>query len=257
MLYRLLGTTGLRVSEIGLGCAGYWGKKIFDEAEAVRLVHVAVDHGLTFFDTGPSYSGGNAEPRLGRALAGIKNKNDLVVATKAGTRISAHGKLYKEWSASGVRSSVEESIVQLKLDVLPMLQLHGPAINDLTDDLLETLTRLKDEGKIRHLSVNSHDTDVIEYVMTLPQFGAVMIDYNILRPEREVILKKLGTQGVGVLAASSRSHRRNRNASQPRTPVPRSKSVIQRKRPMSPHSGKRPTILLPSASCCLTMRSGC
>jgi aryl-alcohol dehydrogenase-like predicted oxidoreductase len=200
MLYRLLGTTGLRVSEIGLGCAGYWGKKIFDEAEAVRLVHVAVDHGLTFFDTGPSYSGGNAEPRLGRALAGIKNKNDLVVATKAGTRISAHGKLYKEWSASGVRSSVEESIVRLKLDVLPMLQLHGPAINDLTDDLLETLTRLKDEGKIRHLSVNSHDTDVIEYVMTLPQFGAVMIDYNILRPEREVILKKLGTQGMGVLA---------------------------------------------------------
>ena len=213
MLYRSLGATGLRVSEVGLGCASYWGKKIFDEAEAVRLVHAAVDHGVTFFDTGASYSGGNAEPRLGRALAGIRNKNDLIVATKAGSRVNAEGKRYEDFSPSGVRSTVEESIVRLNLDTLPILQLHGPKIANLTDDLLETLTRLKDEGKIRHLSVNSFDTDVIEYVMTLPLFGLVMIDYNVLRPEREVVLKKLGGQRMGVLAGMALAgglYRKNR-----------------------------------------------
>jgi aryl-alcohol dehydrogenase-like predicted oxidoreductase len=89
MLNRRLGRTGLRISEIGLGCASFWGKKIFSETDAVRLVHTAADNGVTFFDTGSSYSGGNAEPRLGRALAGLKNKNDLIVATKAGTRLGA------------------------------------------------------------------------------------------------------------------------------------------------------------------------
>jgi aryl-alcohol dehydrogenase-like predicted oxidoreductase len=83
MLYRPLGMTGLRVSEIGLGCASYWGKKIFSEAEAIRIVHAAADYGVTFFDAGASYSVGNAEPRLGRALSGLKNKHDPVVATKS------------------------------------------------------------------------------------------------------------------------------------------------------------------------------
>jgi aryl-alcohol dehydrogenase-like predicted oxidoreductase len=200
MLYRLLGRTGLRVSEIGLGCASFWGKRIFNESDAIRLVHTATEQGVTFFDTGSSYSGGNAEPRLGRALAGLKNKADLVVATKVGTRLGSWGKTYKDWSPASVRSSVEESLRRLGLDVIPLLQLHGPQITDLTDGLLETLERLRAEGKIRHLSVNSFDMTVIAHVMTLPNFAAVMIDYNILRPERAEIIKQLAARGFGIQA---------------------------------------------------------
>jgi len=200
MLYRLLGRTGLRVSEIGLGCASFWGKRIFNETDAIRLVHAAVEHGVNFFDTGPSYSGGNAEPRLGRALADLTNKSDLVVATKAGTRLGNWGRAYKDWSPAFVRSSVEESLRRLRLDVIPLLQLHGPQIADLTGGLLATLERLKEDGKIRHLSVNSFDMPVIEHVMRLPDFAAVMIDYNILRPERAAIIKALAARGIGILA---------------------------------------------------------
>jgi 1-deoxyxylulose-5-phosphate synthase len=200
MLYRRLGRTGLRVSEIGLGCASFWGKRIFNERQAIRLVHAAADHGVTFFDTGPSYSGGNAEPRLGRALAGLKNKSDLVIATKVGTRLGARGRAYKDWSPSAVRDSVEQSLRRLNLDTIPLLQLHGPEVADLTDSLLGTLDRLKDEGKIRHLSVNSFDMTVIAHVMTLPNFGAVMIDYNILRPERAAIIDALAARDIGILA---------------------------------------------------------
>ena len=201
MLYRRLGRTGLRVSEIGLGCASFWGKQIFDETQAIRLVHAAAEHGVTFFDTGPSYSGGNAEPRLGRALASLPNKNnDLVVATKVGTRLGSWGRAYKDWSPAGVRGSVEDSLRRLKLDAIALLQLHGPDVSDLTEDLLGVLARLKQDGKVRHLSVNSFDMDIIAHVMTLPHFGAVMIDYNILRAQHAAIIKQLAARDLGILA---------------------------------------------------------
>lgn len=200
MLYRRLGRTGLRISEIGLGCASFWGKRIFNEADAIGLVHAAADNGVTFFDTGSSYSGGNAEPQLGRALAGLKNRNDLIVATKAGTRLGKLGRLYKDWSPASVRLSVERSLRRLQLDAIPLLQLHGPQIEHLTDALLDTLLRMKAEGKIRHLGVNSFDMPVVEHVMTLPAFETVMIDYNILRPERAAIIEKLAARDLGILA---------------------------------------------------------
>src|SRR5947208_11232990 len=116
MQYRILGRTGLKISNIGLGCASYWGMKHFDEATAIRLVHTAIDHGVTFFDTGASYSGGNAEPRLGKALAGLRNRRDLVIATKAGSCIDERGKWREDFSAPGVRRTVEASLVRLGLD---------------------------------------------------------------------------------------------------------------------------------------------
>jgi aryl-alcohol dehydrogenase-like predicted oxidoreductase len=200
MLYRSLGNTGLRVSEIGFGCASYWGKKVFDEVAAIRLIHAAIDHGVTFFDTGASYSGGNAEPRLGRAISGLKNKHDLVIATKAGSCTDERGRWREDFSPVGVRRTVEASLVRLGLDAIPLLHLHGPEIANLNDDLLGALARLKEEGKVLHLSVNSFDVNVIEHGMTLPLFGAMMIDYNILRPEREPVIAGLAARNVGILA---------------------------------------------------------
>src|ERR1700686_1312250 len=128
MRYRSLGNTGLLVSEIGIGCASYWGKTSFSEAEAVRLIHTAVDRGVTFFDTGASYSGGNAEPRLGRALRGLRQKHDIVVATKAGSYTDQRGKRRVDFSPDGGRRTVEASLVRLGLDAIPLLHLHGPEI---------------------------------------------------------------------------------------------------------------------------------
>lgn len=200
MLYRSLGNTGLRVSEIGFGAASYWGKKVFDEAAAIQLIHAAIDHGVTFFDTGASYSGGNAEPRLGRAISALKNKHDLVIATKAGSYADERGRWREDFSPAGVRRTVEASLVRLGLDAIPLLQLHGPEIPNITDDLLDALNRLREEGKVLHLGANSFDVNVIEHVMTLPLFSAVMIDYNILRPEREPVIAQLAARRFGILA---------------------------------------------------------
>jgi 1-deoxyxylulose-5-phosphate synthase len=199
MRYRPLGKTGLTVSEIGLGCASWWGKPAFPESEAVGLVRAAVEGGVTFFDTGASYSAGEAEPRLGRALKGLDAAR-LVVATKAGTYHAGGGRIGRDFSPAAVTASAERSLRNLGLEVLPLLQLHGPAAHELTDELLAALEALKARGLVRALGVNSFDPAVIEQAIGLPTFDAVMVDYNVLRPEREPLIARAAAAGKGVLA---------------------------------------------------------
>ena len=198
MRYRPLGKTGLIVSEIGLGCASWWGQKAFDERQAVKLVHAALDHGVTFFDTGAAYSGGEAEPRLGRALKG-RNLDRVVVATKAGTRHDGR-RLIRDFSLEGIEASVERSLRNLGLETLPLLQLHGPAAAELDDKMLAMLGGLKRRGLVQALGVNSFDPALIEHVVGLPVFDVVMVDYNVLRPERAPLIARATGQGKGVLA---------------------------------------------------------
>ncbi len=201
MRYRKLGATGLLISEIGVGCASYWGKAIFDERQAIDLVHAAAAHGVNFFDTGSNYSGGNAEPRLGRALAQMGAKrHDMVAATKAGTRLNRLGGFYKDFSPAGIRQSVEQSLRHLGLDSLRLLQLHAPRLWEFTDELLAELARLRHSGKVQTLGVSSFDMAVIGHTLTLPLFTVVMIDYNILQPEWAPLIEQLAARDFGILA---------------------------------------------------------
>jgi len=199
MLYRQLGATRLQVSEIGFGAASFWGKPAFDERTALGLVHAAIDGGVTFLDTGASYSAGEAEPRLGRALRG-RDMAKLVVATKAGTFHAGGGRIGRDFSAAAVTASAERSLHNLGLQTLPLLQLHGPAIPEITDELRSALASLKARGLVRALGVNSFDPAVIDHVLGLPDFDVVMVDYNVLRPEREPLIARAAAAGKGVLA---------------------------------------------------------
>ncbi len=198
MLYRPLGRTGLSVSEIGFGAASWWGKRQFNEIRAARLVDAAIAGGVTFFDTGSSYSGGNAEPRLGRVLKG-RDASGLVVATKAGTFAEGRA-IRRDFSPAAVIASAKRSLRNLGLEVLPLLQLHGPAMGELTDELLGALQGLKAKGLVRALGVTSFDPAIIDRVIDLPDFDVVMVDYNVLRPEREPLIVRAAAAGKGVLA---------------------------------------------------------
>ena len=196
MLYRPLGRTGLSVSEIGFGAASWWGKRQFNEIRAARLVDAAIAGGVTFFDTGASYSGGNAEPRLGRVLKG-RDASGLVIATKAGTFGRGIG---RDFSPAAVVASAERSLKVLGLDALPLLQLHGPSIGELTDELRAALAGLKARGLVRAVGANSFDPVVIDHVVGLLDFDVVMVDYNVLRPGREPLIARAAAAGKGVLA---------------------------------------------------------
>jgi 1-deoxyxylulose-5-phosphate synthase len=199
MRYRPLGRTGLTVSEIGFGCASYWGLPRFDEGEAVRLVHRAMDLGVTLFDTAPGYSRGEAEPRLGRALKG-RDPDRLVVATKVGTFHAGGGRTGRDFSPAAITASVEASLGRLGLERLGLVQLHGPAAAELNDDLFEALERLRQRGLVAAFGANSFDPAVIAAIISAPGLDMVMLDYNVLRPERGALIEAAAAQGKGVLA---------------------------------------------------------
>ena len=200
---RILGSTDIKISEIGLGCASYWGKKIFSEREAIKIVHTALDKGVNFLDTGHSYSDGNAEHRLGKALLDVTNKNDLCISSKAGTRINNNSKLYKDFSPQWVEESCHQSIKNIGLDYLPLFQLHGPSIANLNDKLLDKLLKLKQDGTIGAIGINTFDDDVIEKIIDLKVFDFIMLDYNILTQYREPMIDRLYDNGIGVIAGAA------------------------------------------------------
>ena len=199
MRYRPLGRTGLTVSEIGFGCASYWGLPRFPEREALELVHRAVDLGVTFFDTAPGYSRGQAEPRLGRALRDL-DRGRLVIATKAGTFHAGDGRMGRDFSPAAIVASVEASLRRLGVDHVDVVQLHGPAAAELTDDLFEAFDGLKARGLVRAFGANSFDPAVQSAVIESPAFDVVMLDYNVLRPERATLVARAAALGKGVLA---------------------------------------------------------
>ena len=198
MLTRPFGSTGVQVSEIGFGCASWWGKRVFDERTAIRLVHQALDGGVSVFDTGAGYSEGHAEARLGRALAG-RNVGDLLISTKAGTDY-VDGQVRRDFSPDAVEASVARSRERLGIDTIPLLQLHGPTWAEMGPALHDRLARLRERGWFRWLGVNSFDPTMIAWAAQAPEFDAVMIDYNVLRPERVPLIAAAAANGKAVLA---------------------------------------------------------
>ncbi len=203
MKTRKLGNTGRDISVMGYGCGGYWGYNIFDEKKAIRLIHKAMDGGVTFFDTGASYSGGNAEVRLGKAIKGI-DTSKFIIGTKAGT-VKKGKKLTKNFSRDSIFNQVENSLKNLGLDSIPLLQLHSPGLRNLDDDIFETLSMLKEQGKVQSVGA-SCDNKVLEKAISFNQLDVVMLTYNLIEKKALKQLEMAYEQGCGVLIKSPMCH---------------------------------------------------
>jgi len=197
-----LGKTGREIPVMGYGCGGYWGYEIFDEKMASRLVHMALDGGVNFFDTGASYSGGNAEKRLGKILKGV-DKSQLIIGTKAGTVIR-DGKLIKDYSPDSITKQVETSLENLGLERLPLLQLHGFPRQGM-DEVLERLTGLKEQGKIDMIGA-SCDGAALEYALSFNQLDVVMLTYNLIMKQAIKQIDLAYEKGLGILVKSPLAH---------------------------------------------------
>ena len=84
-----------------------------------------------------------------------------------------------------------------------MLHLHGPKINEMTDEVLKFMNDLKAQNVVRAIGVNSFDTDVLSYICDNRLFDFVMLDYNIMRQDREELIKRLYKNGIGVIAGAA------------------------------------------------------
>lgn len=197
---RPLGATGWTVSELGFGCASWWAHPRFVEREAIALVHAALERGVDVFDTGPSYGNGCGEVRLGRALAG-RNHDQQLLITKAGTE-RVGSRLVKDFSPAAIRASVERSRRRLGRDRLPALLLHGCPAAQIDSALRDCLVELKASGRVALLGLNSFDEQDLRFAAGLPEFDLLMLDYNVLCPERGGLIEALAGQGKAILGAA-------------------------------------------------------
>ncbi|MEV0565741.1 aldo/keto reductase [Dactylosporangium sp. NPDC050588] len=151
MRYRRLGSSGLTVSVVGIGCNNFGGR--IDADRAAGVVHAAIDLGVTLFDTADVYGAtpGASEEALGRALG--KRRDEVIVATKFG--MDARGSNGPDWGARGSRryiaKAVEASLWRLKTDYIDLYQLHAPDPATPIEETLDALDALVKAGKVRYI----------------------------------------------------------------------------------------------------------
>jgi len=148
MKYRVLGRTGVQVSQLCLGSMMFGSFGNPDHVECTRIVHAALDAGINFIDTADVYSGGESEEIIGKALRG--RRGHVVLATKVhhpmGENINEHGSS-RRW----ITQAVDDSLRRLKTDWIDLYQLHRP--DPLTDleESMGALTDLVRAGKVRYI----------------------------------------------------------------------------------------------------------
>jgi aryl-alcohol dehydrogenase-like predicted oxidoreductase len=195
MRYRTLGSTEIRVSEIGFGCMSLTR----DHAQNERLLHRAFELGVTFFDTADLYDQGENEQSVGRALR--DRRDQVVIASKVGNQWRPDGSGW-DWNPSGayIRQAIHATLRRLETDYLDLYQLHGGTIKDPVDETVATFEDLKAEGLIRAYGISSIRPNTIRLWLDRSRLGSVMTQYSLLdrRPEEE-ILDRLYDQNVGVI----------------------------------------------------------
>lgn len=203
MEHRRLGRTGLTPSILGFGTAplgDVFGK--LDEREAIAAVHAAIDAGIDWFDTAPLYGFGLAEERLGKALAGRRDR--VFVATKC----CRDGFERFDFSAARVAASLDESLRRLRSDHVDLFQIHDVEFGDREQILFETIPaalRLKASGKVRAVGITGLP---VRYLRALAEHSDVDVvmswaNLNLLVDDLDTELAPLARlRDFGLISAS-------------------------------------------------------
>jgi len=208
MVYRTLGSTGLKVSVIGLGTwqlGGEWGKA-FTAAEAGAIFDAARQHGITLVDTAECYGDHLSERLVGEAIR--RDRDRWVVATKFGHRYTSPFEREQAWSPEAVEAQLERSLHALGVDRVDLYQFHsGTRASFENEELWRMLARRKADGAIRHIGISvSSSMPAAEQawqVRRAREVGAecIQVVYNRLQREPEGELLPLCERDhLGVLA---------------------------------------------------------
>ncbi len=189
MEYRMLGSTGLKISELGFG-----GIPILrlETDEAVRILRRALDLGITFFDTANLYK--DSETKMGLAFSGVRDR--IVLATKTLNR-----------DAAGAVKQLENSLRCLKTDHIDLYQLHQVIDDAVLDALMApdgaygALVKAKEAGKIGHIGVTSHNLDMSVKLAKTGLFETVQFPFNFIEKEpADELIVAARERGMGMIA---------------------------------------------------------
>jgi aryl-alcohol dehydrogenase-like predicted oxidoreductase len=196
---RKLGTEGLTVSALGLGCMGmsqsYGSPEERDEQESIATIHRAVELGVTFFDTAEVYGPFTNEELVGRALKG--RRNDVIIATKFGFEIGDNAsRLGLDSRPAHIRDVVEGSLRRLGTDYIDLLYQHRVDPGVPIEDVVGTMGDLVRQGKVRFLGLSEAGATTIRRGHAVHPISALQSEYSLwernLEPEIIPLLRELG-----------------------------------------------------------------
>ncbi|QSO51491.1 aldo/keto reductase [Alicyclobacillus curvatus] len=151
MRYRQLGNSGLKVSVLGLGTNAFGGRA--DKETSIRVLHHAVDAGITFIDTANIYTNTKSEEIIGEAFEG--RRSDVILATKVGMKMG-EGPNDSGSSRQHIMEQVEASLRRLRTDYIDLYQIHAFDPTTPLEETLQTLDHLVTSGKVRYIGASNY-----------------------------------------------------------------------------------------------------
>jgi aryl-alcohol dehydrogenase-like predicted oxidoreductase len=203
MRSRNLGSAGLEVSEIGLGCMGmseFYGRS--DEGEAIATIHRALDLGVTFLDTADAYGPFTNERLVGRAIAG--RRDQVVLATKFGNVRNEQGeRLGIRGDAEYVRQACDASLQRLGVDHIDLYYQHRVDPKTPIEETVGAMAGLVEAGKIRYLGLSEAAPATIRRANAVHPVTALQTEYSLWsRDPEDEILPTVRELGIGFVAYS-------------------------------------------------------
>jgi aryl-alcohol dehydrogenase-like predicted oxidoreductase len=204
MEQRQLGTSGLTVSALGLGCMGMtWAYGAADSDESIATIHRSIELGVTFLDTAEIYGPYTNEELLGKALAG--RRDQVTIATKFGVVPSSAGSADRSFDGSpaNVRRSIEGSLKRLGTDHVDLYYQHRIDPDTPIEETVGALAELVQEGKVRHIGLSEAAPETIRRAHAVHPLAAVQMEYSLFsRDVERQMLPTLRELGIGLVAYS-------------------------------------------------------
>ena len=191
----------VRVNRLGFGAMRLTGKGIWgqppDRDVATRVLRRAVELGVTLIDTADSYGPEVSEELIAEALAPYPE--DLVVATKGGLVRDGPGRWRRMGRPEHLRRASEDSLRRLRLERIPLYQLHAVDPQVALEDSLGALVELREEGKIAHLGLSNVDVDQLGTALAITPVVSVQNRYNVGDRASEPVLERCEADGMAFL----------------------------------------------------------
>lgn len=209
MKTRVLGSSGIPVSEIGYGCMGLtwaYGTAVSqpDERKGIDVLNAAADFGITLFDTADMYGPFTNEELVGKALSG--RRAGLTIATKCGIVVEGHRTQYnlgRNGTPQHIRSACEASLKRLRIDVIDLYQLHRVDPNVPVEESVGAMAELVRAGKVRAIGLSEVDAPTLERAARVHPIATLQSEYSLFERNVEAeILPFCDAHGIALLAYS-------------------------------------------------------
>lgn len=199
---RKLGSQGLVVSAMGLGCMGMsQGYGVADEAESIATLNRAIELGIDFFDTADVYGNHHNEQLVGKTLKPFRDR--IIIATKFGNIFSPDGKRSVSGRPEYVRSACEGSLQRLGVDHIDLYYQHRVDPNVPIEETIGAMADLVRQGKVRYLGMSEASAATIRRAHRVHPISAVQSEYSIwTRDYEDDVIPTLRELGIGFVPFS-------------------------------------------------------